>query len=206
MKSIFSLRGLQAAVVATVVSVSLYSTQANAGVWEIGMSGSYRKQNIDVDAIDEAQSLTGSLSYYLDDASALELSYTDGKSRRQINSVSSTDTIFHKTTVNYRSVGLDFIYTIGKRESQVRPYFKIGAQYIMTKQIVDQYVRNGNPLPQTGSDENDSLVPSVGVGFKIGLTETLSFKAGIDAWSSRPLNKTPFDVDYAARVGLGWMF
>lgn len=203
MKSIFSLRGLLASAVFVSCLVSgLISTSAQAGVWEIGASGSYRKQNIDVGAVDEAQSLTGSISYYLDDASALELSYTDGKSRRQIDS----GTVFHKTTVNYRSVGLDFIYTIGKRESQIRPYFKIGAQYIMTKQLVDQYIQNGVAFAPTGSDENDSLVPSAGVGFKIGLTETLSFKAGIDAWSSRPLNKTPFDIDYAARVGLGWMF
>lgn len=181
-------------------------TVASAGVWEIGASGSYRRQNIDVNAVDEAQSLTGSLSYYLDDASALELSYTDGKSRREIETSTAGNTTLHRTTVNYRAVGLDFIYTIGKREAQVRPYVKAGLQHMITKEYIDQYVVNGVNQSPTGSNENDSLVPTAGAGVRIGLTEALSLKAGIDAWSSRALNKKPFDVDYAARVGLGWMF
>jgi OprF membrane domain len=200
MKSLFSLPGFAAFVLG--FSFLTSSSIAQAGVWEIGASGSYRRQNIDVDAIDEAQSITGSVSYYLDDASALELSYTDGKSRRQV----TTPSAFHKTTVNYRSVGLDFIYTIGKREAQIRPYFKVGAQYIITKQIVDQYTFNGTASAPSGGNENNSLVPSAGAGIRIGLTEALSLKAGIDAWSSRPLKDKPFDVDYAGRVGLGWMF
>lgn len=182
------------------------STSAHAGVWEIGASGSYRRQNIDVDAIDEAQSITGSLSFYFDEASALELSYTDGKSRREIETNTASGSMLHRTTVNYQAVGLDFIYTIGKREAQVRPYFKAGLQYMITKEYIDQYVLNGVRQTPSGSDENNALVPTVGAGIRIGLTEALSLKAGIDAWSSRALNKTPFDVDYAARIGLGWMF
>lgn len=193
---------LTAVVLSALAATSLYASTATAGVWEVGLSGSYRRQNIDVSAVDEAQSLTGSLSYYLDEASALELSYTDGKSRRSI----SGDTDSHRTTVNYRAVGLDFIYTVGKRESQVRPYLKVGAQYILQKQIVDQYVFNGVAEPARTNDDNDSLVPSAGAGVRIGLTEALSLKAGIDAWSSRPLDQKPFDIDYAARLGLGWMF
>ncbi len=195
-----------ALVVGSFLLTSIVSSDASAGVWEIGASGSYRRQNIDVDAVDEAQSLTGSLSYYFNEASALELSYTDGKSRREIESTSGGNTIVHRTTVNYQAIGLDFIYTIGTREAQVRPYIKAGLQYMLTKEYIDQFIQNGNPYQSTGSNENDSLVPTVGAGVRIGLTEALSLKAGIDAWSSRALNKKPFDVDYAARVGLGWMF
>ncbi len=174
---------------------------ANAGVFEIGASGSYRRQNIATDAVDQAQSLTGSLSYYLDEQSAIELSYTDGVSKRAI----SPDSINgHTTTAIYKSVGLDFIYTFGA--GSVRPYAKVGTQYILVKRITDQYTNNTGNYPATTIESTPSFVPSAGVGFKIGLTNSISLKAGIDAWTSDSLAVQPVEIDYAARFGLSWMF
>ena len=177
---------------------------AQAGIFEIGASGSYRRSNIDIDAYDESSSITGSISYYLNDASALELSYTDGTSRRVI---APTSTNGHKTTLYYQTAGLDFVYTFGTRESAFRPYLKIGGQYILQKRLVDQYLNSvsGNWDPTIIQDD-PALVPSGGFGFRIGLTESLSLKCGVDAWSSRPLNMTPVTLDYAGRAGLSWMF
>lgn len=199
MKSIF---GIGRTFAVSTLALFCFSN-AHAGVFEVGGSGSYRRQNIDRDAVDEAQSLTASVSYYLDEASAIELSYTDGKSRR---SISPNVTNGHKTTVNYKALGLDFVYTIGGRESNIRPYIKLGAQYVLEKQIVDQYRTASGTWDAQIADDGQALVPSAGLGFKMGLTQALSLKAGIDAWSSRPLEESPFEIDYAGRVGLGWMF
>ncbi len=183
------------------VSTLTTSLVAKAGIWEVGASGSYRRQNIDVDAVDESQSLTGSLSYYLDEASAIELSYTDGISKRSIypNSING-----HITTATFKSIGLDFIYTFG--QGQTRPYIKAGGQYILEKKITDQYVNNAGNYPPNPIQSTPALVPSVGAGFKIGLTAALSFKVGIDAWTSDGLSVQPVKIDYAGRAGLSWMF
>lgn len=187
-----------------VVAISAFAVDANAGMFEIGASGSYRRSVIDVDSFDEASSVTGSLSYYFSDATAIELSYTDGRNRRVL---AQTATISHVTNMYYKTVGLDLVYTVGSNGSAFRPYVKLGAQHIMEKRIVDQYVdpSNGNWNTRTTEDP-PATVPSAGLGFKIAITQALSLKAGVDAWSSRPLNQEPVTVDYMGRVGLSWLF
>ena len=176
-------------------------TVSRAGIWEVGASGSYRRQNIDVDAVDEAQSITGSVSYYLDEQSAIELSYTDGTSKRSI----SPDVVNgHITMSMYKAVGLDFIYTFGT--GTARPYVKAGGQYLLQKKIVDQYRIAGGAFNETTVESSPSVVPSIGVGFKIGLTNALSIKAGIDVWTSDSLAVQPVKIDMAGRAGLSWMF
>lgn len=176
-------------------------TVSRAGIWELGASGSYRRQNIAQDAVDEAQSLTGSLSYYFNEQSAVELSYTDGTSKRSIN---PDDVNGHITMSIYKAIGLDFIYTFGG--GSVKPYVKAGTQYLLEKKIVDQYRVAGGAFNETTVSSSPSFVPSAGLGFKMGLTNTLSLKAGIDAWTSDALSVQPVKIDYAGRVGLSWMF
>ncbi len=176
-------------------------TVSRAGIWEVGASGSYRRQNIDVDAVDEAQSITGSVSYYLDEQSAIELSYTDGISKRSI----SPDVINgHITTSIYKAIGLDFIYTFGS--GSTRPYLKVGAQYLLEKKLIDQYKDSSGPYTETVIESTPSIVPSAGAGFKISLTNALSIKLGVDAWTSDSLAVQPVKFDVAGRAGLSWMF
>lgn len=177
----------------------LISKQAFAGVIELGVSGSYRHSNIDRDAFDEASSFTGSVSYYFDEMSALESSYTSGASRRVIGAGSGNDQI---TTMTYNMLGLDFILTLGEKGAVLRPYLKMGAAYIMSKKIYYEY----RPFGESTKEDPAALVPSAGVGFKFSLTQTLSLKTGIDAWTSRSLYDTPVTIDYAGKAGLSWMF
>lgn len=188
-----------------VLAVSVLAPSfARAGFVEIGASGSYRRSNIDVDAYDESKSLTGSLSYYFDESSALELSYTDGTNKRAIGEGKPNG---HVTTMYYSLIGLDFVYTIGEREATFRPYVKAGANYIVEKRIVDQYRdSSGNLFPATIIEDEPALVPSAGIGAKVSLTKNLSLKFGVDGWYSRPVGKDPVTIDYAARVGLSFMF
>ncbi|MES2962258.1 MAG: OmpA family protein [Bdellovibrionota bacterium] len=193
---------LAIALVLTFFVVLSTGHDAHAGMFEIGASGSYRRSVIDVESFDESSSVTGSLSYYFSDATALELSYTDGRNRRVL---AQTATISHVTNMYYKTVGLDLVYTAGAQGGVFRPYIKVGAQHILEKRIVDQYVdpTNGNWNTRTTEDP-PATVPSAGAGFKIAITQALSLKAGVDAWTSRPLAQEPRTIDYMARIGLSW--
>lgn len=205
MKSLSWMMSVVCLSIATFLFVSLGALdRARAGFFEVGASGSYKKSHIDVDAYDEAYSLTGSLAYFLTEASALELSYTDGTHKRVI----SEDVPYgHVTTMFYKTVGLDFVYTWGARDAVLRPYLKGGANYIISKRIVDQYrIPGGTMFQPSVIDDSPGLVPSAGAGFRIGMTEHLSLKVGVDGWSSRSLNKPPLTIDWIGRAGLSWFF
>lgn len=186
------------------VILLLCSSVSYAGIIEIGASGSYRKSNIDSDAYDESRSMTGSLSYYFNDASAIELSYTYGQNKRAI---AEGEVNGHVTTMHYSTVGLDFVYTFGPRGAFFRPYVKAGANYIVQKRLVDQYRGpDGNLFDAWVAEDEPGLVPSGGAGFRLALTQSLSLKVGVDAWTSRPTNRESAAIDYAARAGLSIMF
>lgn len=189
-------------VLLVLVLISAAGARAQAGIFEVGASGSYKRSNIEQDSYDESYSLTGSLSYYFDDSSAFELSYTDGTNRRVVGENAATG---YTTNMYYKMAGLDFVLTLGEKESTLRPYFKLGAVYIFEKRIVNQYRYNGAFTPSTAEDQ-PALVPSAGIGFKLRLTQAWSLKVGAEAWSSRPIGTTPFTIDYAGRAGLSWMF
>lgn len=181
----------------------VYVAPAHAGFVEISGSGSYRKSNLQVDATDELKSFSGSISYYFNEASALELSYTESVNRRDIARDTPWAQISH---VYQNAMGLDFVYTAGARGEQFRPYVKAGGLYILRKRWLDQRMTNGVWEEPRVREIEPALVPSAGLGFKLGLTEALSLKVGVDAWTSQSLNEEPLLIDYAGRVGLSWFF
>lgn len=181
----------------------LLSPAAQAGFIEVGGAASYKRSNIDVHSFDESQSITGSLSYYFDESSALELSYTDGTNRRIVGDGQPTGSV---TNMYYRMMGLDFVLTIGTQDAVLRPYFKAGGVYILEKRIQMQYRNAGIVFDPSEVKDDPALVPSAGVGFKLALTKSWSLKVGVDAWTSRPLSEDNVTVDYAGRVGLSFIF
>jgi outer membrane protein W len=177
---------------------------ARAGFFEIGASASYRHSNVDVDAYDDSSSLTGSIGYYLTEATAFELSYTQGADKR---AVSENAPNAHITSMFYTTAGFDFIYTFGDKDSSFRPYVKVGVNDIIQKRIVDQYRdANGNLYEANPYDDTPGLVPSAGLGFRIGLTDSLFVKLGVDTWTSRPTSVAPITFDYIGRAGLSIIF
>ena len=180
-----------------------FSARANAGFIEVGASGSYKRSNIGANSFDESQSITGSFSYYFDESSALELSYTDGINRRLIGEGQPNGQL---TNMYYKMMGLDFVLTLGDRESTIRPYVKVGGVYIMDKRIVTQSWLNGDVFNHSPQEDPPALVPSAGLGFKLALSKSWSLKVGVEAWSSRSISEDPVTIDYSGRIGLSWMF
>ena len=175
---------------------------AQAGVMELGASASYRKTVVTSTNFSTQESYTGSLGYYFSDATALELSYTEGYGK------TTTDTYIQ--TVYFTVWGADFILTFGGKDAVFRPYVKAGAAYI-TKEYQYKQV-NQDPLPAVRSCGTS---PSGGAGFRLMLTANFAIKAGAEAWTS-PLNEnclpeaeakkmqTQYDTSY--RAGISWLF
>lgn len=198
---------MRSALYALVLSAAfLISNQAQAGIFELGASGTYRKSNIDQNSYDESKSLTGSVSYYFSEASAIEVSYTDGSSKREINNTNNASAIRKQTTsLTYRSLGMDLIYTLGAKEATFRPYIKAGAQYIFEKRYVDQTFTDSGPQEASVVEDPAALVPSAGAGLTLRLSERLSLKIGVDAWTSRSVSTKPVTIDVNGRAGISWL-
>ena len=180
----------------------LVPSLARAGFVEVGASGTYRKSNVGADIFSEAYSVTGSLSYLFDEMSAIELSYTEGYGRTVVGTISAGAT---KEISNHATMAsLDFVYTMGDKDATLRPYLKAGFGYLLTKEVTEEIVGFGART----TTEPTGFVPSGGLGFKLAITQTLSLKVGVDAWSSQPLGKEngSSKTDYAGRAGISWLF
>jgi hypothetical protein len=173
--------------------------------YEIGLSGNYRKTYLTElgtteRAYDENAAYTASLAYYFREMTAIEFSYSQGKNTRFIPSSNITS----KTTHRYSLFGADLVFTFGKRSDTFIPYIKAGVAYFDKKSIDYEYTNNGIPeAPQT-VEINSTVVPSAGFGMQFRLTQRLSFKAGLEFWTSGAINKDVEDFDWAARMGISW--
>lgn len=188
----------------------IFSASANAqfrDYFEIGLSGNYRKVYLSEDssgerAYDENSAYIASVAYYFREMTAIELSYSQGKNKRYIPSNAITSTTTHR----YDLMGADLVFTFGKRGEQFIPYIKGGVTYFDRKSIEYLYINNadGSILPSEPVEIKSTLVPSVGAGLQIRITQQLSFKAGIDVWTSGAINKDVEEFDWAARLGVSW--
>jgi hypothetical protein len=200
-----------------IVSSFLFSAQAQNEIsttspgyndyFEIGLSGNYRKVHLSDDAdteraYDENYAYIASLAYYFREMTAIEFSYSQGKNKRYIPSPTITSTTTHR----YDLFGLDLVFTFGKRTDTFIPYIKAGIGYFDRKAIDYVYVNNtnGQTLPSQPVEMNSTVVPSAGLGMQIRITQQLSFKTGVDFWTSGPIDKKINELDWAARVGISW--
>ena len=185
----------------------LVGTSAQAGVMEVGVSANYRTSQIDENNFQDSVSYTGSIAYYFWEMSAIEISYTKGLSRLSVKPSLSEPKIIYRT--EFEMIGADFVFTFATRQSMFQPFIKLGGAHLQ-RRIVREATSDGS-LGAVEIPAPAGVVPSAGVGFKVLLTSTLSFKAGIDAWTS-PLRadqnnkREDYTIDYAARAGISWMF
>lgn len=186
----------------------LVSLPSHAGFTEIGASVNYRKTSIDENNYSDTTSYTGSISYYFWERSALELSYTSGLGKLSTKA-SGVGEIKRVQIAEFTMTSLDLVLSLSGKDDILQPYIKLGAGYV-DKNIFMEDELTGRKLIQSQS----GVVPSAGIGIKVGLTKNLSLKLGVDAWTS-PLNDDSKDsdgadrkmqIDYAGRAGLSWMF
>jgi hypothetical protein len=200
------LRQLLLILIAGIFTPSLSFADFNE-YFELGASGNYRKvfltdTSTDVRAFDESSAYVASLAYYFREMTAFELSYSQGTNTRHIPSSTITSTTRHKYTL----YGADLIFTFGTRADQWIPYIKAGVAYFDRKSISYEYIDNGTGLPLLTEpvELKSTLVPSGGFGMQVRISNRVSFKFGVDIWTSGAINKKLGDFDWAGRVGASW--
>lgn len=175
----------------------IFST-ANALVTELGVSYSYKKSTFDENNNIESQSTTGSVSFYVWERVAIEMSYTNGlytKKEMQPNMLSAV----LRTTTQYTDIyGADLILVLADRNAMVQPYLKAGAAQVSRRQVVQD-----GPSNPSWEIKYSGLSPSYGAGLKILLSQTLSLKASYDIIQTPVDNNTKVE-EISGRIGLGW--
>jgi drug/metabolite transporter superfamily protein YnfA len=162
----------------------------SAGVFEIGVSGSYRTNTID-DNKSVSKSIRSSVAYYFLSMSAIEASFTNG--------LSEQETIDYESQTSFQLIGLDFVLSLAEKKASFRPYLKVGGVYLVRSIIYKQVGFSKEVY------EDEGLAPSAGAGLRIILTKNFALKFGGDAWTS-PLDAEKKTYDYAARAGISWVF
>ncbi len=178
----------------------LFPSVVWAGYYELGFAANYRKLYLPSDttreSFDSTVSFTGSFAYYFAEMAALELSYTKGQSERFVpNPTSDSRTIY-----DFELIGLDLVFTFADRKAPFVPYVKAGAAYFSKKDVTYEF---SNPYTYETIELDATFVPSVGLGMKIRITDRLSFKIGMEAWTSDSLDRDP-RWDVAGRAGISW--
>lgn len=176
-------------------SLLLFSSTANA-VFELSVSGSLRRSNLDKNNFTNASSASGSIAYYFTQLSALEISYTNGSS--EVVSNDNDPTLRQSTTTDFQLIGADIILSPGDSKSAFRPFFKLGAVHIQREIEFETSVGNLVVKPE------DGIAPSAGAGVRLKLGNRFSIKLGLDGWTN-PLNDDTDDdtvVNWAAKASL----
>jgi hypothetical protein len=180
--------------------ILLLPLSANAGIFEFGLSGSYRQSTVDEYNKYDVKELGISLSYYFWAQSAIELSYTARLTAKVVgNAAEHTE-----EQIEEGFYGGDFVLSLADQKASFRPYVKVGAVYIHKKDIYQKMTTSTTDPAQTVPFQ-DAWAPSAGAGLKIGLTETMSLKLGAETWNMTLYNGQK-SYDYAGRVGLSWLF
>lgn len=172
----------------------LYQSNSLALFTEFGLSQSYKKTSFTSDNYVESEMISGSVSFYIWDRVALELSYSKGTGvRKEKDSTEILRTITQYSTV----YGTDLILGFADRRTTFQPFIKGGAAYIEKKQITQD---EGNPA--SSATPKPGYVPSYGVGVKIRLTESFGLSTSLDVWKDDSASTN----DIASRTGITWMF
>lgn len=162
----------------------------------------YKKVTFDAQNTSESQGITGSVSFYLWDRIALEGAYTNSlfvKKESEVATIGSTQTRTVTQKSDIYELNLQYLI-IPDRKAVFQPFIKGGVAYINKKQNIQidgDFPFEVSPAPGMG--------PSVGIGAKIFLTESLSFRLSYDVVRTPIEGNTTAD-DATGRAGISWMF
>ncbi len=172
----------------------LTGVKAQAIVVELGLTYGFSKKSFNATNYYQSETKTASLSFYLFEKIALELSYTDSFYENQENDATSSRVIQQTSKIS----GADLIYIFTDQRSTFQPYIKGGAAYIQKKAIIKYSNADAFEIPT-----KDGLAPSYGIGLKYKLSDRLSIRAGYDVWKT-PLDDGTSTNDTAFKSGLNW--
>lgn len=176
-------------------SIILFSSfQAHALLVELGLSYGFSKKNFNANNYYQSETKTASLSFYLLEKIALELSYTDSFYENQEKDATSSRVIQQTSNIS----GADLIFILTDQRSNFQPYIKGGAAYIHKKAVIKYANADAFEIPT-----KDGIAPSYGVGLKYKLNDRFSIRLGYDVWKT-PMDDGSKTDDTAFKAGLSW--
>lgn len=167
---------------------------AQALTTEIGLSYGFTKKNFNSTNYYQSETKSASLSFYVFEKIALELSYTESFYENQENDTTSQRVIQQTSNI----AGTDLIFILTNQRSDFQPYIKGGAAYIHKKALIKYANANAYEIPT-----KDGIAPSYGVGLKYKLNEKFSIRLGYDIWKT-PMDDGTKTDDAAFKAGLNW--
>lgn len=176
----------------------IFPLTSHALYTELGFTYGRKKTTFDASNNFDSEYMTGSVSLYFAERTALELSYTDAVSlqNQRASSADTPRTVYQKTQI----VGGDLIYVFADRKALFQPFIKGGMARISRRQEIKDGIFNTSPL-----DPDEAIAPSYGLGVKIALTETFGLKASYSVWQT-PIGGGAKTNDDAVTAGVTWMF
>lgn len=174
---------------------------SNAIYTELGVSYNYKKVTYDEANNTESQGLTGSISFYLWERVGLELAYTSSTAYKIEPTYDLTNQTRQRKTVqrsNIYETNLQYLL-VADRKATFQPFIKGGVAYISKKQelqIDGDFSQEVKPKPGFG--------PSIGIGMKVFLSETLSLRFGYDVVRT-PIDDNTTADDITGRMGISWV-
>lgn len=184
-----------------ILFATFYAQCSYALVTEVGLQYGRKKTSFDAKNSIDSESLTTSLSFYVMEKIALELSYTKARGiREEYTDTGPAGATFKQTVVQDTTVlGADLIFVFGSRKNTYQPYIKGGAAQINRKQEM-----KFNDLDEATVEPKTSIAPSYGVGMKIAITDAIGIKISWDAWQT-PVGDGTYSDDSQVRAGLNWL-
>lgn len=170
-----------------------------SGFFELSALGSYRKNTVSSDSKTITQSATGSLAYYFFENSALEFSYTKGTYELWGRGDVGGSVVSLYQLTEFEIIQSDLVFTFAGRKAAFQPYIKAGMAR-RTQEI--KFEQNGI---RSNFDKSEGDYLSFGLGFKVLLTQTISFKFGYTSFKG-PLGEDNQPSDQSYRGGLSWFF
>ncbi len=178
--------------------VFLFASHSYAGVMEMSYTYATRSSYIDADNFQKSTSHTGSFAWYFLEMSALELSYTKGDGEVSYKSPSSTPI---RILTELEIYDASLVFTLAQKDWMFQPYVKGGAAWVDKKIYKEDSIQI---QLQSKTDKSDA-VPSWGAGFRLFITQNISFKVSYDRWRTGKSGNS--DIwDDAVRAGLSVMF
>lgn len=176
------------------LTIFLSPFQAFALTTEIGLSYGFSKKNFNATNYYQSETKSASLSFYVFEKIALELSYTESFYENQENDITSSRVIQQTSNI----AGADLIFILTNQRSDFQPYIKGGVAYIHKKALIKYANANAYEIPT-----RDGIAPSYGVGMKYKLNERFSIRLGYDIWKT-PMDDGSKTDDTAFKAGLSW--
>lgn len=191
-------------------------SKVHAGYFEASANGSYYKYNNGVVAGDQnytvIQRIGGGFAYRFLTNTAIELGYTESKTKESITQATSDGSLKLRSnkTSSFKILSLDLLIYFTDKRSRWRPYIRGGVGYTIRKvsvigKQIDVLAGNVETDLKLNSPKIYSMSAQGGAGVSIYISEQIALEASYTAYATE-LDKSDIFIHYSVAGGLKYIF